>query len=108
MKENNKKLVVYYSFTGHTRAIAEGISKKLNCDILEIKPVQDYKNYDDAVKAEQNNEATQRTPEIQDINIDLSNYDEIILGSPVWWYTIAPYVRTFLKQNYMIIMEDGH
>lgn len=97
--ENNKKLVVYYSFTGHTRMIAESISKKLNCDILEIKPIQDYTNYDDAVAAEQNNEAAQRTPEIQDINIDLSKYDEIILGSPVWWYTIAPYIRTFLKQN---------
>ena len=99
MKENNKKLVVYYSFTGHTRAIAESISKKLNCDILEIKPVQDYTNYDDAVEAEQNNEAAQRTPDIQDININLNDYDEIIIGSPVWWYTIAPYVRTFLKQN---------
>ena len=31
--------------------------------------------------------------------MDLSKYDEIILGSPVWWYTIAPVIRTFLKQN---------
>ena len=77
MKENNKKLVIYYSFTGHTRAIAESISKKLNCDILEIKPVQDYTNYDDAVKSEQNNEALHRTPDIQDISINLNDYDEI-------------------------------
>ena len=38
-------------------------------------------------------------PEIQDINVDLSKYDEIILGSPVWWYTIAPVIRTFLNDN---------
>lgn len=37
--ENNKKLIVYYSYTGHTKMIAESIQKRLGCDILEIKPV---------------------------------------------------------------------
>ena len=37
-------------------------------------------------------------PEIEDINIDLSKYDEIILGTPVWWYRLAPVVRAFLKK----------
>lgn len=36
--ENSKKLVVYYSYTGHTKVIAESIQKELGCDILEIKP----------------------------------------------------------------------
>ena len=40
--ENSKKLVVYYSYTGHTKIIAESIQKKLGCDILEIKPVKPY------------------------------------------------------------------
>ena len=34
--ENDKKLIVYYSYTGNTRKIAESIKQKLNCDILEI------------------------------------------------------------------------
>ena len=38
-------------------------------------------------------------PEIQDIGIDLSKYDEIILGTPVWWYRPVPAIRTFLNQN---------
>lgn len=59
---NSKKLVVYYSYTGHTKMIAKRIEEKLGCDILEIKPIIPY-------------------------------------GSPVWWYTIAPVIRTFLKQN---------
>ena len=29
----------------------------------------------------------------------LDNYDEIIIGSPVWWYSITPVVREFLKEN---------
>ncbi len=36
---------------------------------------------------------------IKDININLDNYDEIIIGSPVWWYSITPVVREFLKEN---------
>lgn len=98
--ENTKKLVVYYSYTGHTKMIAESIQKKLGCDILEIKPVTPYStDYQKVVDEEQNNESAKKTPEIQKIDKDLSQYDEIIVGSPVWWYTIVPVVRTFLKEN---------
>ena len=98
--ENNKKLVVYYSYTGNTRKIAESIKNKLGCDILEIKPKVPYStDYQTVVDEEQNNESAKKTPEIEPINVDLKNYDEIIVGSPVWWYTIAPVIRTFLKEN---------
>ena len=98
--DNNKKLIVYFSYTGNTKKIAEKIQKKLGCDIIEIKPVKPYStDYQTVVDEEQNNESTKKTPDIQKMNIDLSKYDEIIIGSPVWWYTIAPVIRTFLKQN---------
>lgn len=98
--ENSKKLVVYYSYTGHTKMIAESIQKKLKCDILEIKPVKPYStDYQKVVDEEQNNESAKKTPEIEKIDKDLNNYDEIIIGSPVWWYTIVPVIRTFLKEN---------
>lgn len=98
--ENSKKLVVYYSYTGNTKMIAEQIQKKLECDILEIKPVVPYStDYQTVVDEEQNNESAKKTPEIEKIDVDLSKYDEIIIGSPVWWYTIAPVIRTFLKEN---------
>lgn len=98
--ENNKKLIVYFTYTNNTKKIAEDIKAKLNCDILEIKPVKPYdKDYDTVVRLEQNNETAKKTPDIEKIDMDLSKYDEIILGSPVWWYTIAPVIRTFLKQN---------
>ena len=98
--ENSKKLVVYYSYTGNTKMIAEQIQKKLECDILEIKPVVPYStDYQTVVDEEQNNESAKKTPGIEKIDVDLSKYDEIIIGSPVWWYTIAPVIRTFLKEN---------
>lgn len=97
---NSKKLVVYYSYTGHTKMIAKRIEKKLGCDILEIKPIIPYStNYQTVVNKEQNNESSNKTPQIEKIDKDLKKYDEIIIGSPVWWYTIAPVIRTFLKQN---------
>ena len=98
--ENSKKIVVYYSYTGHTKMIAERIQEKLGCDILEIKPVTPYStDYQTVVDEQQNNESLKETPKIQKIEKDLKNYDEIIIGSPVWWYTIVPVVRTFLKEN---------
>lgn len=94
------KLIVYFSYTGNTRMIANKIKDKLNCDIFEIKTVVPYSNdYDTVVNDEQNSEASNHLPEIQEMNIDLSKYDEIILGTPVWWYRPVPAIRTFLTQN---------
>lgn len=38
-------------------------------------------------------------PEIEPLGVNLEEYDTIILGTPVWWYTFAPAVKTFLEQN---------
>ena len=94
------KLFVYFSYTGNTKMIANKIKEKLNCESLEIKTVIPYsKDYDTVVNDEQNSEASNYLPEIQDLGIDLSKYDEIILGTPVWWYRPVPAIRTFLTQN---------
>lgn len=94
------KLVVYFSYTNNTRMIANKIKDKLNCDILEIETVIPYSNdYQTVVDDEQNSEASNHLPEIKDINVDLTKYDEIILGTPVWWYRPVPAIRTFLTQN---------
>ena len=96
----SKKIVVYFTYTNNTKMIAEKIKTKLDCDILEIKTVIPYsEDYDTVVNDEQNSESSNHLPEIQNINIDLSQYDEIILGTPVWWYRPVPAIRTFLTQN---------
>lgn len=94
------KLIVYFSYTGNTRMIAYKIKDRLNCDILEIETVIPYSDdYQSVVDDEQNSEASNHLPEIKDINVDLTKYDEIILGTPVWWYRPVPAIRTFLAQN---------
>lgn len=80
----NNKIIIYFSYTGHTRTISNRIKEKLDCDILEIKTVIPYSDdYDSVVNDEQNSESSNHLPEIQDINVDLDKYDTIILGTPV-------------------------
>ena len=94
-----KRLVVYYSYSGNTKRIANYIKEKLDCDILELTPMVPFsKDYDEVVAEYQNNSIDKREVPINDININLNDYDEIILGTPVWWYTIAPVITTFLKK----------
>ena len=95
-----KKLIVYFTYTGNTKKIVDKISEKLDCDILEIKTVIPYStDYDTVVNDEQNSEASNHLPEIQNIDVNLGEYDEIIIGTPVWWYRPVPAIRTFLTQN---------
>lgn len=95
----NNKLIVFFSYTNNTRKIAKMIQDKLKCDILEIKTVIPYStDYQKVVDDEQNSESSNHLPEIEKINIDLSKYDTIILGTPVWWYRPVPAIRTFLTE----------
>ena len=79
--------------------IVDKIKDKLDCDILKIETVEPYStDYDTVVNDEQNSERSNFLPEIKDININLDNYDEIILGTPIWWYRPAPAIRSFLTK----------
>lgn len=94
-----KRLVVYYSYGGHTKMIVDMVTAKKECDVLKIEPMVAYsEDYDYLVNEYQDNANTDRNDPIKKISIDLKQYDEIILGSPVWWYSIVPVVRTFLKE----------
>ena len=93
------KLLVYFSYTGHTKYIAEIIKQNINCDVIRLEPVIPYSNdYNKVVNDEQNQESSDIIPKIKDINIDLDLYDTIIIGTPVWWYRSAPVIRAFLKK----------
>lgn len=94
-----KALILYYSYSGNTRRIAQMIKDKLNCDWAEIETLKEYsKNYNDVVEEGKREIDRGFMPEIKDINTDIKDYDTIILGSPVWWYTFAPAMKTFLNK----------
>lgn len=94
-----KTIIIYYGYGKHTRMIAERIKDELECDILELKPKVPYSNdYQTVVDKTTDNLETKETPEIEDIKTNLDDYDRVILGTPVWWYTITPPIRTFLSK----------
>jgi flavodoxin len=94
-----KKLVIYYSqANGNTKRIAEMISEKTGADITAIDTVTPYTgSYDEIVNQGQEEVNCGFKPEIKDLDVKLSEYDEIIIGTPTWWYTMAPAVLTFLS-----------
>ena len=96
-----KTLLVYYSYTGNTKIIVDIIKEKVDCDVVELKPKTPFleEDYQAIVDKYQSNESSKECVEIEDINVDLSNYDKVIIGTPVWWYTITPVLREFLKNN---------
>ncbi len=94
-----KKAIVYYSYSGHTKRIIDMIKEKIDADVFEIKPKEPYStNYDEVVYLGQDEVNRNYLREIEDININLDNYDTIILATPVWWYTFAPVVHTLLEK----------
>ena len=94
-----KKLIVYYSYTDNTKKIVNILKDKLDVDTIRLETVKPYRgSYDDVVEQGKKETDSGYMPEIKEIGIDLNDYDEILLGSPVWWYTFAPAVRTFLSE----------
>ena len=50
------------------------------------------------VEEYQNNESDKSRVEIEELSIDLDKYDKVIIGTPVWWYSITPVLREFLNK----------
>lgn len=92
-------LIAYYSYSGNTKAVAEKIQNLTGGDMFEIKPVKAYPaNYNDVVALAQQEKAKDVRPELVD-NGNVENYDIIFVGTPVWWYTMAGPVKTYLSKN---------
>ena len=91
-------LILYYSYGGNTRKIAAQIQKALGCDTAEIETVTPYTgSYNSVVDQGQQEVNDGFEPEIKPLVKNPADYDTIILGTPVWWYTYAPAVKTVLS-----------
>ena len=100
---NKKVAVVYFSATGTTKTVAEYIKTAANADIYEIVPKEKYSSEDlnwnnnnSRSTKEQNNKNAR--PEIQN-NIDVSSYDVIFIGYPIWWGDTPRIIQTFMEKT---------
>lgn len=96
-----KKLVVYYSWSnGNTKRIAEKLAKEIDADIADIQTVQPYQgSYEKVVEQGQQEVDCEYKPAIKPLSVDINTYDVIAIGTPTWWYTMAPAILTFLSNN---------
>lgn len=94
---SKKVLVAYFSHSGNTREAARQIGEATGGELFEIVPATpyptEYKAVVDQAKKEVNDGFR---PDLKTRVEDMSQYDVIFVGSPCWWYTIAPPVTAFL------------
>ncbi len=96
---DSNPVVIYFSATGTTKDIAQKISNELNSDIIEIVPKVKYTsddlNYNSDCRANREQNDKNARPEIEN-TIDISKYDTIYLGYPIWWGTNPKIILTLL------------
>ncbi len=102
--EGEKKMkyaVIYFSWSGNTRFAAETVAKKAGADLFEIKTEKPYNsNFNkccDEAKPECYGKTLRPIKPIE--GLDLAKYDVVFVGTPDWWGTMAPPVRTWVTQN---------
>ncbi len=96
-----KTLTVYFSFTaGNTKHIAEKVHVAVGGDLIRLETVRSYpEDYAQAVSQGEDEVRRGYKPELKPLGVELSNYDRIIIGTPTWWYHMAPAVLSFLSNN---------
>lgn len=94
-----KSLVLYYSWSGNTRKIAELIARETGADLRELQPENAYsQNYDNVLTQAKREIQGKWYPALRPIDMDWSAYETIYLGTPNWWSTMAPPVASFLNE----------
>ncbi|WP_373227329.1 flavodoxin [Parabacteroides merdae] len=97
---DKKVLVVYFSHTGNTRTIAGYIHETVKSDLVEIKTVDTYTDDYDTLLAQIREEvASEYCPPLTTKIENISSYDVIFIGYPIWVETAAPPIRSFLTTH---------
>lgn len=100
--ESGKTLVVYFSATGSTKAVAGYIAETMDADLYEIVPEEPYTSDDlnwrnPSSRSSIEHEDPDFRPAIAGEVADLSGYDTIFLGYPLWWGEAPHIVLTFME-----------
>lgn len=97
-----KILAAYFSASGVTAEVAKKLAKAAGADLYEIKPAVPYTDKDLDLRNEQSRSSVEMRsktsrPALADNNADISKYDTIFLGFPIWWYVAPTIINTFLE-----------
>ncbi len=94
-----KSLVIYFSCYGSTEEFAKEISEVVDGDLFRIEPKipydDDTNHYEELTEYAKKERDRKILPEIKEYP-DVSSYDVIFIGYPMWWYTYPQIIRTFI------------
>ncbi len=88
--------VIFYSYSGITRGVAEGIRNASGCDLIEVKtknPYSSFSVYTTGVLHSRKGACDPIEPEV----IDVSGYDFLIIGTPVWAWKPSPAINAAIR-----------
>lgn len=100
----NKILICYFSATGKTKVVAHNIAKAIGGDLFEIVPSIKYTEND----LDWEDKTSRSSIEMDNINSrpkilnkveNIDNYNTILIGYPIWWYTAPRIINTFIETN---------
>ena len=96
-----KVLIVYYTWSnGNTEKIAGELQRATRADLEQISMVHPYMgSYEEVVAQGKQEVESGFLPEIQPLAHDLSQYEVVAVGTPTWWYTMAPAVKSFFHDH---------
>ena len=95
-----KRLVVYYSLSGNTEEAAKKIAGKLGADLLKLETKKRMpKGFAAQILVGGSQVMMNHIPELMPYSTNIEDYDEIVLGSPIWNGKGVPAVNAFLKDE---------
>lgn len=99
VEETSGTLVVYFSWSGNTKAVAESIQTQTGADIFEIVPADPYTDdYNDLLDIAQDEQRNDARPEISGTIDNMDAYSTIYLGFPNWWGDMPMILYSFLDE----------
>ena len=84
-KKNNRTLIVYFSLTGTTKGAVQYIEKETGADIIRLRPVKAYGDYDSAARRGDRERRNNIHPALATNIPNFSKYQTVLIGYPTWW-----------------------
>jgi len=111
--EGSKPIIVYYSRTGKTRIVANGLMDQLSCETAEIKSIEDRSGFFGVLTCVLD-QLLERDAQIEPLKKDVTVYNPIIIATPIWLGKLSSPARTFIKQSglngkevYIVLTYNG-
>ena len=104
MQSNHKVLVAYFSATGVTARAAQKVAEATGGEVYDITPAKPYTNADLDWNDKQSRSSVEMNdqkarPALGGKRLDVSEYDVVFIGYPIWWDQAPRIINTFIESH---------